>query len=1027
MKINLLPRSWNGILISAMSVAVSTLQIASIHSQTTNVQVGTGTGTNANSPISTFYGYSYNQQIYTAGEIQAAGATGLQEISKIRFQFASGANNNSDNWTVFLGHTNKTSFNSTTDWISTSGLMNCFTGTVMMPTAGNWMEITLTTPFQWDGVSNIVVAIDENQSGFSSSNGLWYKSDLGSDRSIYYRDDSTNPDPTSPPTATGRLGSVPNIQFEMTAAPDCVGSPAIASIISSNGSVFCFGDQATLNIANAPFETGITYQWQSFDGFTWNNIVGETGTSFITDSLAVSTDYQLVVGCSISGNSSNSTPITLTVNPLPTVVVDVVEGAFCNGGNITINASGASTYLWTPASGLNNTTVASVLASPSTTTTYIVTGTDINGCSNTTQSTINPYNEISATAVINPADLCTAGTTVATAISGLPTIPGGSWTYRFLESDGVTEAQTWSSANTFNYIPSQDGNYEFYYQALNTGCGIMLDPVQFNFLVGFGADVTVVDYNCVNMGGSILLDNAFGQKEVTSVYSNTFDGNASLTGVTLTGNASITNDRLQLTDSQTGVSGFGMIDFGGNSYGDNNSFKMNFDLTADLPINNFGTGGADGISYSFGNDANPSANGSGHNGKGTKLRLSFDSAGNSSENGNQSGIYLVYGWTASSAFGPGSAQTIAYSSNLSSWKGQTDVPVEFEINDAGLATLWVNGTLIFDQIQMPSAYMTADVTSWTHLFSAGTGGDAERHAVSNWSLEKSTFLYGITTTTPSMPTSWQSSSVFDNLTPGTYYLWMTKDATGTCSKNVDTVIIDNSNPTVDLGNDTTICEGSVLTLDAGNAGATYIWSNTNAATQTIDVSNAGIYIVYVTDLIGCLGIGAINVDVMDAPTGTGIFMQGTYPSHTFTVLNPQNAITYDWDFGDGTTVMNAPSTVSHVFGQTGTTFVTVTMSNECGATDVTEQFDIINTLSISENEMDGVKIYPNPATEKFTVKLAQSNNASLKVTSVTGAVMITNVEFNEEFTVNVNDWNPGVYFVQVNNDGRTITERVVVR
>jgi PKD repeat protein len=56
-------------------------------------------------------------------------------------------------------------------------------------------------------------------------------------------------------------------------------------------------------------------------------------------------------------------------------------------------------------------------------------------------------------------------------------------------------------------------------------------------------------------------------------------------------------------------------------------------------------------------------------------------------------------------------------------------------------------------------------------------------------------------------------------------------------------------PTVNLGNDTTICQGQSLTLDAGNAGATFLWS-TGETTQTINVSTTGVYWVDVDDGVG---------------------------------------------------------------------------------------------------------------------------------------------------------------------------------
>lgn len=81
-----------------------------------------------------------------------------------------------------------------------------------------------------------------------------------------------------------------------------------------------------------------------------------------------------------------SAPAEVTVNALPTVAVN--SATICAGNSATLTASGASEYNWSPATGLSATTGATVVASPSQTTTYTVTGTDINGCVGQATSTV---------------------------------------------------------------------------------------------------------------------------------------------------------------------------------------------------------------------------------------------------------------------------------------------------------------------------------------------------------------------------------------------------------------------------------------------------------------------------------------------------------------------------------------------------------------------------------------------------------------------------------------------------------------
>ena len=107
------------------------------------VQIGSGTATTTYLPIYGLYGYNYTQQIYLQTQINKSG-----EITKLRFFYVSGAITNSKDWVIYMGHTTKTSFSSTTDWVPLANLTQVFSGDVSsyLPAANNWMEIPLTTP-----------------------------------------------------------------------------------------------------------------------------------------------------------------------------------------------------------------------------------------------------------------------------------------------------------------------------------------------------------------------------------------------------------------------------------------------------------------------------------------------------------------------------------------------------------------------------------------------------------------------------------------------------------------------------------------------------------------------------------------------------------------------------------------------------------------------------------------------------------------------------------------------------------------
>ncbi len=157
--------------------------------------IGQGTETETHLPLEPYYGYTYSQSIYTSDELNL----GSCAINKISYNW----NKNSsftDEIKLYLGHTTDASFSSTTDWFPVSQLTEVYAGDFSVNTSDDWVEIEFTIPFNYNGTSNLVIAIDENTSGYHASSDEFYCFTTSSNQSIYYYSDSTNPDPASPPT-----------------------------------------------------------------------------------------------------------------------------------------------------------------------------------------------------------------------------------------------------------------------------------------------------------------------------------------------------------------------------------------------------------------------------------------------------------------------------------------------------------------------------------------------------------------------------------------------------------------------------------------------------------------------------------------------------------------------------------------------------------------------------------------------------------------------------------------------------------
>ncbi len=125
------------------------------------------------------------------------------------------------------------------------------------------------------------------------------------------------------------------------------------------------------------------------------------------------------------GPVENTNTIQIVVDNPP--VVSVNSGSFCEGGSLNLQASGATTYAWSPPTGLNTTTGANVSAGPSVTTTYTVSGT-VNGCTASAEAEVVVLPLPTLTLDYDPL-ICPDGSTTISAV--------GADTYSWSPSNGL--------------------------------------------------------------------------------------------------------------------------------------------------------------------------------------------------------------------------------------------------------------------------------------------------------------------------------------------------------------------------------------------------------------------------------------------------------------------------------------------------------------------------------------------------------------------------------------------------------------
>jgi len=178
------------------------------------VCIGTGTATNSNVPVTTCYNYSLSQQIYTAAEIGEAGA-----ILSIDFYSTNGAQK-ARNFNIYMVNTNKSSFESATDWIAVTAADLVYSATNYTWQTG-WNSFELDNPFVYDGTSNVAIVVDDEKATDYECSVSFYVFDAPS-QAIYVRQDGADYDPFNTTyTATGVLNTKNRIRLAIGEPPAC--------------------------------------------------------------------------------------------------------------------------------------------------------------------------------------------------------------------------------------------------------------------------------------------------------------------------------------------------------------------------------------------------------------------------------------------------------------------------------------------------------------------------------------------------------------------------------------------------------------------------------------------------------------------------------------------------------------------------------------------------------------------------------------------------------------------------------------
>ena len=311
------------------------------------------------------------------------------------------------------------------------------------PTATTTYSVTGTTPEGCTGTATVTVTVHPlptitasatpSDICLNENSDLMVSSDISGTTFSWSNGLGTNSNVTVSPTTTTTY-SVTGITPEgctSTAEITVTVHPLPNITVTATPTEICLNESSELSVSSDI--PGTTFSWSNGLGANPNVTVSPTTT----------TTYS-VTGTTIEG-CTGTAEVTVTVHPLPTITASATPTEICLGENSELTVSSdvpGTTFSWSNDLGTNP----NVTVSPTTTTTYSVTGTTPEGCTGTAEVTVtvHPLPELTATAT--PAEIClseSSDLTVSSDITGT--------TFNWSNGLGTSPSVTVSPTTTTTY------------------------------------------------------------------------------------------------------------------------------------------------------------------------------------------------------------------------------------------------------------------------------------------------------------------------------------------------------------------------------------------------------------------------------------------------------------------------------------------------------------------------------------------------------------------------------------------------
>jgi PKD repeat protein len=251
-------------------------------------------------------------------------------------------------------------------------------------------------------------------------------------------------------------------------------------------------------------------------------------------------------------------------------------------------------------------------------------------------------------------------------------------------------------------------------------------------------------------------------------------------------------------------------------------------------------------------------------------------------------------------------------------------------------------------------------------------------------------------------------------------------------KSYDTVLVSRFlNPTGSIDADTTICEGTGLTMKA-YGGDTYEWSNgvliqENAVSPLTETK----YDVVIRSAEGCEDFEDITVSVDPLPIAA--FSYRDFKDSVVFTNKSQLATSYLWSFGDGAT--STDEDTYHIYTDSADYTIVLTATNDCGDVDssitinvkVPKKVNGITDLALWKN----MTLYPNPSSGllHYTIDNPLVGVMHVSIIDIAGKALCTtsSIKGSNEIkgTLDIATLTNGIYFVEFRVNNSVVRTKVI--